>query len=168
MDRYYYFVAQLPVLAFNREAPVTESFFLEEAEKWLSPRDFSVLSHVSIGDIDKSSRRHRVADEYTAFEWALRRDLAAWRRAQKQNQDYKPSVFSAAVLKEGNPLEIETKLLQLRWDIIDDKIREHHFDLGYLILYFLQLQILNRLAKFDKEKGMEKFKQLYEVDNGPE
>ena len=168
MDKYYYFVAQLPLLAFNREAPVAETYFLEEARKWLSTKDYSVLSQVNTADIDVSIKRHRVVDEYRYFESNVRHDLAGWRKARRLNQDYKPTFLPPALLKEGNPLEIETKLLQIRWNFIEERIQGHHFDLGFLILYYLKLQILSRLATFNKEKGMEKFKKLYEVNNGSE
>jgi len=68
------------------------------------------------------------------------------------------------VIKEGNPLEIEKKLLLLRWNLIEEKQQEHHFDLEFLILYFLKLQILDRLSSFNKEKGQEIFQKISKVD----
>ena len=60
-------------------------------------------------------------------------------------------------------MEIEIKLLELRWKILDEMEREHHFDLGFLILYYLKLQITRRYFQFNKEEGLKKFQMLYEV-----
>ena len=62
-----------------------------------------------------------------------------------------------ALLKEGNPLEIEKKLLLHRWELIEEKEKTHYFDLGFLILYYIKLQILRRLSLFDKEEGRQVF-----------
>ena len=61
------------------------------------------------------------------------------------------------MLKEGNPLDVEKKLLQLRWHFIDELEFGHYSDVDFFILYYLKLQILQRLWQFDKERGKEKF-----------
>ena len=67
------------------------------------------------------------------------------------------------IVRKGNPLEIEKKLLHLRWMVVDSMELMHHFDFEYLILYFIRLQILGRLCSFDKEKGLDTFDRLCEV-----
>ena len=163
MDKYYFLVAELPTLFFNKEPEISIDYFLVEAKKWMSERDFQILSRVNINDYLLNPKNPRILREFQAFENFLRSDLAKFREAKKQNIDYKPTVFAPSVVKEGNPLDVEVKLMQLRWDLLDEMQREHHFDLEYLILYYLKLQILQRFYSFDKEKGMEKFQKLYEV-----
>ena len=164
MDKYYYLVAQLPSLSFGREPEITIEYFFSEAEKWLSERDFRVLSRIDLHGMTDEMEGPSVLKAYSRFEAKLKSDVALWRRAQRRDQDYKPESIPVAMLKEGDPLEVETRLLQWRWDFIDELEREHHFDFGKVILYYLKLRILERLFTFNKETGLEKFKTLYEVN----
>ena len=91
-------------------------------------------------------------------------DIAMWRKAQQRDQDYKPSSFPVSYVKEGNPLDIEIRFMEMRWIFIEEMERDQHFDLGILILYYLKLQILSRMFKFNKEEGLKKFQKLYEVN----
>jgi len=163
MDKYYYFVTQLPMLFFGREAGVTVDGFKNEAKKWLSSKDYALLSKIDMSIMTAEIKGNKVIQQYSSFEAELRADIANWRKAQRRDQDYKPATMPVSVLKEGNPLEVETKLLQLKWDLIDQMERDHDFDIGFVILYYLKLQILKRLFTFNKEEGLDKFQKLYEV-----
>lgn len=164
MDKYYYLVAELPTLFFGKEPGISVEKFLEEAQNWMDGMDYQVLSQVDMNDFDGKKKINRVYRDYTFFENKIRTDVALWREAQKRDQEYKPSNFPVSMIKEGNPLEIELRFMEMRWQFIDEMEREHHFDLGFLILYYLKLQILRRYFAFNKEHGMEKFQKLCEVD----
>ena len=164
MDKYYYLVAELPTLFFGKEASITVEKFLEEAQNWMDARDYHILSQVDMNDFDAKKKVNPVYDEFKLFENQIRSDIALWREAQKKNQEYKPSNFPVSMIKEGNPLEIEIRFMEMRWQFIDEMEREHHFDLGYLILYYLKLQILQRFFIFNKEQGLKKFQKLCEVN----
>ncbi len=163
MDKYYYFVAQLPMLFFGRETTMSIDYFLTEAQKWLAAKDFRILSQVDVDDFTLEGKFPGTLASYKKNESAIRDDIFNWRQAKKRDQDYKPTSFPVSIIKDGNPLEIEIRLLQLKWNFIDEIEREHHFDLGFIILYYLKLQILRRLYTFNKEKGLEKYQKLYEV-----
>ena len=163
MDKYYYFVTTLPMLFFGREAGITNEQFLDEAKKWLSAKDYDLLAQLDMGAMTSEVRGNKVVQAYSSFEAELKHDIANWRKAVQRNLDYKPETVPVSLLKEGNPLEVEMKLLQLKWDLIDQMEREHDFDLGFVVLYYLKLQILQRYLTFDKELGLEKFQKLYEV-----
>lgn len=164
MDKYYYLVAELPTLFFGKEASITVEKFLEEAQNWMDARDYHILSQVDMNDFDAKKKVNPVYDEFKLFENQIRSDIALWREAQKKNQEYKPSNFPVSMIKEGNPLEIEIRFMEMRWQFIDEMEREHHFDLGFLILYYLKLQILRRYLIFNKEQGLKKFQKLCEVN----
>ncbi|MBN1996108.1 DUF2764 family protein [candidate division KSB1 bacterium] len=164
MDRYYYFISTLPMLFFDREVQLQREVFLDEASRWLSGGDYKILTSMDMRTISGEIGGHPIARWYSRFETGLRRETAAWRTAQKNNQDYKTTLFPVALLKEGNPLDVEKKLLKLRWDELDERERDYHFDLAYVMIYYLKLQILYRLSTFNKEKGLEKFQKLYEVN----
>jgi hypothetical protein len=163
MDKYYYLIAELPTLFFGKEPSLTVEKFLEEAQNWMDAKDYQVLSQVDMNDFDVKKKINQVFDDYKFFENKIRSDIALWREAQKRDQEYKPSNFPVSTIKEGTPLEIEVRLMEMRWQFIDELEREHHFDLGYLILYYLKLQILQRYFIFNKEEGLKKFQKLCEV-----
>ncbi len=163
MDKYYYLIAELPTLFFEKEPSITVEKFLEEARNWMDARDYQVLSQVDINDFITEKKIENLYDQLKAFESDIRTDVGLWREAQKQNQEYKPASFPVSTIKEGNPLEIEIRLMEMRWQFIDELERSHHFDLGFLISYYLKLQILRRYFTFNKEQGLKKFQKLSEA-----
>ncbi|MCI0495108.1 DUF2764 family protein [candidate division KSB1 bacterium] len=164
MDKYYYLIAELPTLFFGKEPGISVEKFLEEAQNWLDTRDYKILKQVDINDVTTGAKIAAVYDQFNAYESGIRADIGLWREARKREQEYKPANFPVAMLKEGNPLEIELRLMEMRWQFIDDIERAHHFDLGFLILYYLKLQILQRYFTFNKEQGLKKLQKLYEVN----
>jgi hypothetical protein len=164
MDKYYYLVAELPTLFFGKEPGITVEKFLEEAQNWMDASDYRILSQVDMNDFAAEKKIDQVYDHYKFFENKIRADIALWREAQQRDQEYKPANFPVAMIKEGNPLEIEHRFMEMRWQFIDELEREHHFDLGFLILYYLKLQILRRYFTFNKEQGLKKFQKLCEVN----
>jgi len=160
MDKYYYFIAELPYLYFGKEAAITMRWFLEEAQKWLEPRDYDLLCQVDYLNCAPQPEDPPVLQAYKRFEENLRRDLAGWRAAQKAAQDYKPSAFPLTLVREGNPLIVERNLLLWRWRFLESLELGHHFDFGFILLYYLKMQLLQKYFTFNKELGKEKY-QLY-------
>ena len=157
MDKYIYFAAQLPLLVFDKEPAVTIDGFLTEGRKWLSDADYALLSAVSINSTEPTENDPAALREFKLYEKMLRDELVLYRQSLKTRQEHKPRLFAATVLKEGNPLDVEKKLLRLRWQLLSELEFGHYSDIEFLILYYLKLQILQRLQQFDKEKGKEKF-----------
>lgn len=155
MSNYYYLAAQLPLLAFERHTYINRTVFLEEARKWLVHRDFLILSGVNMNNFFPEKNDTSLLGQYKRLERALREDLVAIRKAEKTAGP----VLTPSIM-EGNPREIEIKMLKLRWDFLEDREFRHHFDRDFLIIYFLKLQILERIFTFNKEKGREVFDQL--------
>lgn len=164
MDTYYYLVAQLPMLSFGKETSMSIDYFLNEANKWMTSEEYNRLTRVNVNEFSVTPGDHRIVKAYKLFEEQLRTDIALWRDAQRRDLDHKPANFPVSVLKEGTPLEIELRLMEMRWKFIDDMERDHHFDFGFIVLYYLKLQILKRYFTFNKEQGLKKFQKLYEVD----
>ena len=79
MDKYYYMVSQLPMLQFDREPAIDGEKFLEEAQKWLSRRDYRVLSRIDMRDASVSRTGPACWRVYRVFEQRCRKDLALWR-----------------------------------------------------------------------------------------
>jgi hypothetical protein len=152
------------MLSFGKETSMTIEYFLDEANKWMSDKEYSRLTSVDVNDFTTKAGDPRILKAYKLFEERLKTDIALWRDAQKRDLEYKPANFPVSVLKEGNPLDIELRLMQMRWEFIDDMERDHHFDFGLVVLYYLKLQLLKRYFTFNKEEGLKKFQKLYEVD----
>jgi len=161
MDKYYYLVSQLPFLIFDGKPSINREQFLSEAEKWLSASDMKILLKADMNDFSHESAGLNILKEYKDFEKYLRGELAKWRKARKNKGEYKLPADIAGIDK-GTPLDIERKLLFLRWVWIESKEEGHYFDLGFLLMYFIKLQILERLFTFDAQKGKERFVLLCE------
>jgi len=172
MDKYYYLIAQLPVLYFGRESGLTIDQFLDEAQKWLSQADYYRLEKVDLEATEILKGDLPIIRQIKNFELIMRRELADWRSARKKNavkdpasvgQDYKIRAFPVNLVQESNPLSVEKNLLLWRWQFLELLELGHHFDLEFLILYYLRLQILKKLFTFDKKVGREKYQQYYEM-----
>lgn len=164
MDKYYYIIAQLPTLYFDRESFLTTETFLREAKKWMRLREYRFLSSIDMFDTSLNKRDSRMWREYKKRESLFRDDLAGWRRSRREGKEIKKAGFPVSLVKEGNPLEVEKKLLKYRWEYIEELEKAHHFDLEFLILYFLKLQILQRLSLFEVEKGKERYQNVVTAD----
>ena len=165
MDKYYYLTASLPLLKFTEAPLITREDFIAEAEKWLSGEDFFILSKVDINNFLQDYKYTPLLKEYKEFEYSTREELALFRTARRQNIEYKMRKDLSGIIQEDiNPLEIERKLLLLRWNFLEEQEIGHFFDLDFLIIYYLKLQILERLASFNKEKGKERFEIFSKVE----
>jgi len=155
----YYLAAQLPALFFDRPARISRRDFLAEAGKWLAPDEFTVLSRISLDDFYPAADDPAVLRRYKKFELQLRQDIARLRKNEK--------IFEAGAVfrarQEKNPFETERNLLKARWDLVEEIAAREFFNFGFMACYMLKLRILERLAGFDKEKGMKIFEQVCEV-----
>ncbi len=154
MDKYYYLIAQLPMLYFDREPFFSIEGFLKEAKRWMPRRDYRTLSRVNLFDVKAKNNSPGILRKIMKFEHQFRSELSQWRQTRGSETEIKPVSFPFSMIKEGNPLEVEKKMLQYRWAFIDELEKTHHFDLGFLILYYLKLQILQRIRSFNQEEGL--------------
>ncbi len=164
MDKHYYLVSQLPYLFFDRTALIDSARFLAEAEKWRAPSELALLKKIDVSSTTVQKGDLPVVRAFKEFEGNLRRELGEWRKAQKAHQDYKLSLFPLSLIKDGNPLTAEKNLMLLQWQAIDEMEKDHHFDTQILVLFYLKLQLLERLAIFNKEQGLKKFKLYTEME----
>lgn len=165
MDQYYYIVSQLPLLWFDKKIDtISDDFFLSESQKWLTIKDYSILQNSILNKFSENTKHPLVLSLFKEFEKNLLYDISGWRKAKKENREYKTMMIDIKLLDKSNPLEIEHHLLKVRWDFLDELSWDHHFDLSFLIIYYLKLQILKRLHTFNKEKGLENFHKSCEVN----
>jgi len=68
---------------------------------------------------------------------------------------------------QESPLQAEDTLNRARWSYLDDLEVGHYFDIEKILVYALRLQILERKALFDEEKGREMFEKIYAEVTSP-
>ena len=161
MDKYYYFVTQLPYLIFGQERYVNRQYFLDQAIKWLSDKDFAIISDVSLNNFYLKDSDNKVLVKYKNFERNLRNAIKSFRENSNRGGTFLSDL--KVNLNEGTPLEIEKALLRMRWKFIESLEEGHFFDLDVLIVYFLKIQVLERLFTFDRDRGIVVFDKLCEV-----
>jgi hypothetical protein len=162
-SKYYYLVASLPYLKFAEEPPISSEVFMAECEKWLTPEDLKTLVSADIKRHFTGEADSTVLAEWKKFDARLREELAKIRAARKLSQQVKAPDFLESVTEKETPLLMEEALERIRWDCLEGKSAEYMFDINWLVLYFLKLQIAERLATFDKDKGESFFYELCEV-----
>lgn len=165
MDKYYYLITQLPLLKFNEKTYLNKNSFLEEAKKWLTEKEFEKLQEADIDNLAKKGKTS-FSEKYKKFELSLRKKLAAYRKGEKNKQEYQLEGVLEKKILEGNSLEVENKLLSHRWNQVEELSKDYVFNLEAVMAYFLKLQILEKVLSFNKEKGTEKFDLLTEVEDG--
>jgi hypothetical protein len=158
-EGYYYLVAQLPGLRFGREPGLAPAGFLAEAGKWLSRSALATIREATLFDRSDEPSGCALYDRFKAFERSFREELRAWRQARREGREQRTS-FPPELLRDGDPLEIERRLLGYRWERLEEEEFGHHFDLETLVVYHLKLQILARLAAYDAERGLEVYRTL--------
>lgn len=163
-NKYYYLVASLSSLQFAGEAPISFHVFLNECGKWLTPGDMEVILAANIKCVPGKCDHTELLAGWKSFEGEVREHLAQAREDRKNKEEFRGEDRIKEIMDQETPLEMEKALERIRWDYLEELAHEHYFDLDWLIIYSLQLQILERLASFNKDEGERYFYELCEVD----
>lgn len=164
MNKYYYLVASLPYLRFDEaEVPIDKKTFLDECSKWLSPGEMKILLSAGISYSEARAQDKFFVREWKTFNTHFMESLAAARAGGGANKTQVQSDLIKNILAEENPLLMEKRLEEARWNYLGDNEKYYFFDLNALIIYYLKVEILERLASFDKDKGEKFFYELCEV-----
>ncbi|MFP4483506.1 MAG: DUF2764 family protein [Spirochaetota bacterium] len=178
MAQYYYLVSTLPMLWFDSEKYLSEGDFLEACAARVSQHDYRRLinTELRIDPVAYQPLTH-VQSWWYRREVALRNAVARV-RAAALNRDPEESIRLTpdgrdlgddleviATVREAysqeSPLRREERLLQYRWQLLEEVSVDHFFDLDTLVVYFLKLKILYRRSYFQKDLGNETFDQTY-------
>jgi len=163
-NKYYYLVASLPYLSYGAvEFPKREVFFAE-CEKWFTVDDLALLRTADA----RNPRRYPAAQNEFLYRWgsfdsALRAALAEARPKHAVSGEKRLSDRMKELFSKETPLAMERHFELIRWSFLDEEERAYHFDLNWLIIYYLKIQILERLTAFNKEKGADMFGKMCEV-----
>ncbi len=168
---YYYFAASLPFLEFGVKCPTCLENFLEQSERLLPERDRRLIEQALLIEKGQDIKaEHRVIAEWQNFmqdlrnQWVLvragvlKKDPLSYMRGSRTGQAAVVEVINQAQ-KAEDPLSGEKLIDQLRWDKLEDIGQGHFFDLDFLLVYALKLQILKRLERIDSVHGEHTFQE---------
>lgn len=165
---YYYFAASLPILQFGMKPPFACMDFLEHCQRLLSEEDFFNALRAIREYGGTMAATNKLLRECERFTHNLCNEIA-WLRASKAHKnplDYirgekavEPSIVDVLTQasKIEDPLEAEIFIDQARWQLLDDFVLGHYFDLEFIIVYGLKLKILERHQEIASSKGKETF-----------
>ena len=160
---YYYFVATLPALAFDRAAPWSREEFIENSAPWISETDLLVLRAAYEGGDEIAL--HPAGAAWREWDEGFRNAIAA-ARAQRQNKDAGQYQRGTAIVdgytraavqdlvKGEDPLKLERGLDEARWAYLDELSATHIFDFYAVFSYFQKLGILERWTAMNEKEGM--------------
>lgn len=177
MTEYYYFTSSLPSLAMGSPPPLAFGRFAEDFPRFLTPGDAETLTAASLeypaADPAPAARGSAALSAWYEWDCALRNELARL-RGQELERDAEPWIregfphpdavaAARAAFAAPSPLEGEMALGRARWDAIDRLRGTHYFDREALVVYSLQLQLLERLAAFDAAAGTGEYRKTYDA-----
>jgi hypothetical protein len=170
LDKYYYLISSLPLLFFDTEKFPQREEFLEQCRMSMNPVEFDILESCSIELTNADDGLPQVLKDWYSWEASMRNELALL-RSKKLNfsEEYfvKSSVSDNLIREsakkafdEKSPLNAEIILDKARWDYLSDNELGHYFDLTFIIIYYLKIQLLQRQADFITEKGITEFSRI--------
>ncbi len=162
-NKYYYLVSSLPFVAFDRTPPVTSEYFFQECAKWLTDKDASALRQATAKNTAADSSGSEFLREWKQFDFSLKTELADARTARKTSHSERMHGRSREILEQPTPLDMETRFEKIRWNFLETKETDYHFDLNWLMVYYLKLQIAERRASFEREPARQRFEASCEV-----
>lgn len=176
MASYYYFGTTLQSLSWRGVAPLSFETFLERCAIHLSARDLELLRKAPFtlpddGVPPSVARRSRLFGAYYRWELTLRNELArlrAGRLGVPAEKHVRPGSVewdglraAQAAFQAESPLDGELVIERERWNVVERLQVGHYFDTEALAAYGLKLRILERLARFETERGRTAYGEVY-------
>jgi hypothetical protein len=151
------------MLRLAEHLPITKKEFLTEAKRHLSESDFSILLSADMGVYEGYKESIPALKAWKDFDHNMRTELAKTRKALKSSSQETVPPPLRDIFKEETPLLKERHLAERRWAFLEGLEPDMHFDINQVAIYYLKLQIAERLSVFDKQKGRERFASLCEI-----
>jgi hypothetical protein len=172
VSNYYYLVSSLPFLYYDKPASISIVYFLDLSERLLFLKDFALLKRSLLFNFKESVPLLAVYGSYRIWETNLRNELVLLRAARmgKEAAAYLKEETELTGLKalarrafeEASPLQAEELMNRARWEYLTELEAGHFFNIQYLAVYYLKLQLLKYRTLFNEEKGKEAFSVLHQ------
>ena len=167
---YIYLISSLPVLQFGLKAPFSKEHFFQMCSEMIPEKDMSVLNNADIAGLFFEDLKQNTLQQWLDFEITLRNELVKIRAARKKVEpgkylkkdglsDINLHAIAMHAHRMSSLVEAEKYLDLERWKKLDELCTGHYFDLDYLIIYAVKLQILIRwdnINKADKVKQLDR------------
>lgn len=168
-----YLLSSLPTLIFGKEPQISYEDFLDAASRSLSGSEFERLKAFSNNHppavLDGMSGLEK---EYWNWEISLRNELVRLRaevlgvKPDRYLNSYGSAGLASAVAREAfreeDPLKVEESLTKIRYDWLESQKGGRVFSFDILLIYAMQLQLLQRYYSFDEKVGRENYNQVYQ------
>jgi hypothetical protein len=165
-EQYYYVITSLPYLSLSEELPIRKDEFLVDCKKYLKETDFDKLESVSLFNSGENEVPLDVIRRFFKWERGIRNALVRLRAARlglepdefirDEIVDHSQTHLAEEAFNADSPLKAEESLNKARWRYLDELEFEHYFDIERLVIFFIKVQILERISSFDAEEGMER------------
>ena len=168
---YYYLASSLPFLSFGKEPSISYHHFLSECKRIMPQSDYEIIHDAQLFPTDYAISHNVCLNDWNQFCNHCCNEMARFRasRAGKNPLDYlkgdislDPFIADTIIeaSKAKDPLLGEMILDEKRWEYLETLSAYHVFDLEFLVIYALKLQILERHAAIASLKGQEIFEDL--------
>lgn len=175
MANQYYLVSQLPDISAAGEKstlPITETYYRDVCSRFLDRKSLAVLARLSLeAPREPVKTGSDFLDRWYEFERCLRYALCQV-RAQKMKKDFGPmpvsctqDIIQAARTAVGmdSPLSAELFLFEYRLSMLDTIQPLDSFSVDAVFAYGIKLMLVERMKKFDKEKGTDSYHKIYDT-----
>jgi len=159
------------MLTLESDKFMTENEFLYACESTVAEKDFETLKASLLLPVQGVAVSDPVLRSWYDWENTLRSELVKLRATKKGTDAEKyisdnpgeAGVVEVAreAFNQSSPLEGEKVLDKARWDYLDMLESGHMFDIGKLIIYYLKLQLLNRRALLNRDRGQQEYEKIY-------
>ena len=159
------------MLQFGMKPPFTYSDFLEKCGLELGKEDRDILKRASMKPSEDAEDKLPLLEEWKTFDRNLRNELVKI-RADKKGKDqagylrgsagFDPFIAPLAhwAMNQDSPMDGELYLDKVRWEKMEEIKTGHYFDIEYLTVYCLQLQILERWNRINSGDGMKALERM--------
>ena len=176
MSNYYYFASTLPLLFFHHgQPPLSYSSFIQDCQRLVDTSDLMQIRWARLNAAQFFPNAISTLQKWQRADFALRNELVKI-RAKNLSLDPQPFLHPESIdpswvnpLKESiedfSPLRAEMHIMEFQWKILDELGVGHQFDLHFLVIYALKLQLLQRKASFNKEAGERRLQEIISGGN---
>ena len=162
------------MIHFEDHPPLSVQEFLAECQRLLTSEESRLMSALLLGE-QPMETKNNVAWAWSEFEKNLHNEMAWFRaeRAKKNPLEHVQGIrFVEPFLREivhqadkaSDPLTAEKILDRARWDFLENLKLGHYYDIEFLMIYGLKLQIVERYENIRSSKGKENFESFKALD----
>jgi hypothetical protein len=166
---YYYFAATLPSFFWGDKPPLTVAEFIRQCEQYLSAQDVSTVTGV-LGN-GSGSHKNDVVERWAEFDRNFRNEMVHHRAKKygleadkylrgERSTDMHVVALIQSASESDDPLTAEKAIDHAKWNLLDELVQGHFFDLDFLIVYGLKLQIVERYADIMTDRGKKTFDEI--------